>query len=108
MSLLHLAIISPFILAIIVPIFYKYFRKIHTGWLFFHYPFYYLVTSYPFFQLQNTIELMETMPWIPSLGIDFKVMVDGLGLTICPINYRNWCVSRILFHLLFIEETGTT
>ncbi|MCQ6276516.1 Na+/H+ antiporter subunit A [Bacillus sp. V3B] len=81
MSLLHWAIVSPFIFAIMVPIVYKYFRKIHTGWFILPLPI--LLFSYFLSFLSNTREnqvTSETLTWIPSLGIDFTVKVDGLGL----------------------------
>ena len=32
MTLLHWAIISPFLFAILIPFLYKAFRNVHTGW----------------------------------------------------------------------------
>lgn len=81
MSLLHLAIVSPFLLAILVPFFHKYFRQIHTGWFLLPLPV--LLFSYFILFIQKTRSgetITETMSWIPSLGIDFIAKVDGLGL----------------------------
>lgn len=81
MSLLHLAIISPLLFAIFVPIFYKKFPRIHTGWFILPLPvalFVYLFTFISKTSNQETI--IETVSWIPSLGIDFTAKVDGLGL----------------------------
>lgn len=81
MSLLHLAIIAPFLLAIFIPLFYKWFRRIHTGWFVLLLPillFAYFLTFIPMVKNHETIE--ETLQWIPSLGIHFTAYIDGLGL----------------------------
>ncbi|MFO1445359.1 Na+/H+ antiporter subunit A [Bacillus sp. Bva_UNVM-123] len=81
MSLLHLAVISPFLLAIFIPILYKLFRRIHTGWFVLPLPillFSYFLSFLPFISKKEII--IESVPWIPVLGIDFTVKVDGLGL----------------------------
>ncbi len=81
MSLLHLAILSPFLLAVFIPLLYKHFRKIHTGWFVLVLPvilFLYLLQF-----IKGNVEgnqITKTLSWIPSLGIDFTVYVDGLGL----------------------------
>ncbi|WP_210365730.1 Na+/H+ antiporter subunit A [Bacillus sp. REN3] len=81
MSLLHLAILSPILLAILIPFLHKNFRKIHTGWFLLPLPA--ILFAY-FLQFIKTTRdgnaVMETVSWIPSLGIDFTVKVDGLGL----------------------------
>lgn len=81
MSLLHLAIISPLLLAIFIPMLYKAFRNIHTGWFVLPLPillFSYLLTYLSVTTDQRTVT--ETLNWIPSLGINFAAKVDGLGL----------------------------
>jgi multicomponent Na+:H+ antiporter subunit A len=81
LSLLHLAIISPLILALFIPLLHKTFSKIHTGWFLLPLP----VVLFAYFVsfLGDTVSgqtIMETLAWIPSLGIDFSVRMDGLGL----------------------------
>jgi multicomponent Na+:H+ antiporter subunit A len=79
--LLHLAIFSPFLLAVFIPILYKLFHKIHTGWFVLPLPI--LLFSYFLTFLSSTRhnhKIVETMPWIPSLNVDFQVMLDSLGL----------------------------
>ncbi|KKI89968.1 cation:proton antiporter [Bacillus sp. SA1-12] len=81
MTLLHLAILSPFLAAILVPFLYKLFRKVHTGWFVLVLP---ILLFIYFSQFVN--RTMEGQPvisianWIPSLGINFTVYIDGLGL----------------------------
>lgn len=81
LSLLHLAILSPFLFAIFVPLLYKLFRQVHTGWFVLPLPillFSYFISFLPITSNQGTI--IKAFPWIPSLGIDFIAKVDGLGL----------------------------
>lgn len=81
MSLLHLAIISPFLFAILVPFVYKLFRQIHTGWFILPLPI--LLFSYFISYLSitsNQQAVTKSFSWIPALGVDFTAKVDGLGL----------------------------
>ncbi|WP_428909869.1 Na+/H+ antiporter subunit A [Niallia sp. Krafla_26] len=81
MSVLHLAILLPLLMTIIVPIVYKLFRNVHTGWFILPIPillFSYFLTFLPVTRENGAIR--ETFSWIPSLGIDFTARVDGLGL----------------------------
>ncbi|QFT90376.1 Na(+)/H(+) antiporter subunit A [Bacillus sp. THAF10] len=81
MSLIHLVILSPLLVAVLVPFLHKYFKKIHTGWFVLVLP---LVLFIYFLQYLGTTMSGETytssMKWIPSIGIDFTIYVDGLGL----------------------------
>jgi len=81
LSLLHLAVISPFLLAIFVPILFKVFRRVHTGWFVLTLPvllFSYFLSFISITSAQQTVT--KSFAWIPSLGIDFTVKVDGLAL----------------------------
>ncbi len=86
MSLLHAAVLTPFLFACFVPIFFKKISKIHTGWFvlsvpitLFAYFFTYFITSY-FPQNSAMTPMKYSIPWVPSLGIHFTVYVDGLSL----------------------------
>ncbi len=81
MSLLHLAIVSPLLLAVIIPIFAKSIRQIHTGWFVLPLPvvlFSYFLSFISTTSHQGTV--YESFEWIPSLGINFAARIDGLGL----------------------------
>ncbi|MBM7704650.1 Na+/H+ antiporter subunit A [Metabacillus iocasae] len=81
MSLLHLVILSPFILAIFIPLFYKSFRNIHTGWFVLPLPIILFAYFTQFFTgVSSGNAYFYSFNWIPSLGINFDVYVDGLGL----------------------------
>ncbi|WP_394231997.1 Na+/H+ antiporter subunit A [Niallia oryzisoli] len=81
MSYLHLAIVAPLLLSIFIPAFYNRFRRIHTGWFVLPLPillFFYFISF-----LATTMSgksIIKTANWIPSLGINFTVKIDGLGL----------------------------
>ncbi|MGG0464363.1 Na+/H+ antiporter subunit A [Priestia aryabhattai] len=81
MSWLHLVILSPFLLAFFVPLLYRKFQRIHTGWFVLPLP---LVLFIYFTQYISGVSKGETylhsMKWIPSLGINLDAYVDGLGL----------------------------
>ncbi|WP_010277057.1 Na+/H+ antiporter subunit A [Paenibacillus senegalensis] len=81
MSLLHFAILIPFVVAAAAPLFYKYIPKVHTGWFVLPVPLYLFV----YFLMQlSTVRtgdgVQATVPWIPSLDIAFTVVLDGLSL----------------------------
>ncbi|GAE33330.1 Na+/H+ antiporter subunit A [Halalkalibacter akibai] len=81
MTVLHWATISPFLLAILIPFLYKYARPIHTGWFVLVLPlvlFVYFIQYLPVTSDGGVIEY--TVPWVPSLGINFTVYLDGLSL----------------------------
>ncbi|GIP31871.1 Na+/H+ antiporter subunit A [Paenibacillus sp. J2TS4] len=81
MSLLHVAIMVPFILAILVPLSYRILSRIHTGWLILPGPavlFAYFLGQIPTVKEGSTVT--ASIPWIPSLGIEITVHLDGLGL----------------------------
>lgn len=81
MSLLHWAVLSPFLLAIIVPILCKLFRQIHTGWFVLILPIILFTYFSRFISLTKQGDIiMESASWIPSLGIHVDFYVDGLGL----------------------------
>ncbi|MCM3663293.1 Na+/H+ antiporter subunit A [Mesobacillus subterraneus] len=81
MSLLHLAVLSPLLLALLIPFLHKHFRNIHTGWFLLPLPavlFGYFLQFISVTRHGDTV--MESLPWISSLGIDFSLKIDGLGL----------------------------
>ncbi|MGE1100060.1 Na+/H+ antiporter subunit A [Peribacillus simplex] len=81
MSLLHWAVLSPFLLAFIVPILYKLFRQIHTGWFVLILPIILFTYFSRFISLTKQGDIVtERAAWIPSLGIHVDFYVDGLGL----------------------------
>lgn len=81
MSLLHLIVLAPFIFALLIPFLYKYIRQVHTGWFVMLLPillFTYFLSFIP--QVSGGNPVIETFAWIPSLGINFTVYLDGLGM----------------------------
>ncbi|WP_128656943.1 Na+/H+ antiporter subunit A [Paenibacillus sp. 598K] len=81
MSMLHGVILLPFAAAAIVPLFYKLFKKVHTGWFVLPVPllaFLYFIAELPSISKGEAIQ--ATVEWIPSLGVDITAYLDGLGL----------------------------
>src|SRR5690625_3551557 len=73
--------ISPFLLAILIPIIYRYTKRIHTGWFVLLLPlilFIYFISNLSDVSDGNTIHY--SMLWVPSLGINFDVYLDGLSM----------------------------
>lgn len=82
MTWFHFIILMPFIFAIFVPLIYKQFTpRIHTGWFVLFIPlliFFYLTTYIP--DISGYKAIYSTLPWLPSLGINFATNIDGLSL----------------------------
>ncbi|SDC18164.1 multicomponent Na+:H+ antiporter subunit A [Paenibacillus sp. UNCCL117] len=81
MSLLHLAIMLPFLYAAISPVLLRPLRRVHAGWLVLPVPallFAYFLTELPLISGGGARE--HAVPWIPSIGIQFTVYLDGLSL----------------------------
>ncbi|MFC6333588.1 Na+/H+ antiporter subunit A [Paenibacillus septentrionalis] len=81
MSTLHLAILLPFVFVVIIPLLYKYTRAIHTGWIALLVPVTLFVYFIQFFSINKPIEpITVSVPWIPSIGINFSLYLDSLSL----------------------------
>ncbi len=78
--MLHVTILIPFILACLIPV-TKRISRIHTGWSVLPFPaalFVYFLTKIP--AIQAGEDTVSTVSWIPSLGIDITLVLDGLSL----------------------------
>ncbi|WP_226677130.1 Na+/H+ antiporter subunit A [Rossellomorea aquimaris] len=81
MTLLHWAIVSPFLFAILIPFLYKAFRNVHTGWFVLLLPVALFTYFFQFISITKAGDTVkETLEWMPSFGINFIAYVDGLGL----------------------------
>lgn len=81
MQLLHLAILSPFLFAFIISFLAKYAKRVHTGWFVLILPVLLFIYFLPMIRMTQSGEtLRSVLEWIPSLGINFTVYIDGLGL----------------------------
>jgi multicomponent Na+:H+ antiporter subunit A len=81
LSGLFLIILIPFLYAVIVPFIFKRIPQLHTGWFVLPIPvvlFVYLVKHITL--VAEASPFIYTVPWIPSLGINFTTYVDGLAL----------------------------
>lgn len=81
MSLLHVAVIVPFLMAILVPFFYKYLPRIHTGLLVLGIPFLLFIYFFSYIpEVSQGKVFLSTFSWITSLNINLDFYVDGLSL----------------------------
>ncbi|MGI6066771.1 MAG: Na+/H+ antiporter subunit A [Bacillota bacterium] len=81
MSGLFLIILIPFLYAFIVPFIFKRVPQFHTGWFVLPIPvmlFIYLAKHIT--HVAEESPFIHTVPWIPSLGINFTTYVDALAL----------------------------
>jgi len=84
MSLLHSVILIPFAYAVIVPFVHRVLRSLHTGWAVLPVPLLLFVfTASCLDDIRDGTGKGDTLPWIPSLGIDFTVYADGLSILFC-------------------------
>ncbi|MDK3719104.1 Na+/H+ antiporter subunit A [Staphylococcus pseudintermedius] len=81
MSWLHMAVLLPLIFAILIPLLYRYYKRIHLGWFVLPIPVvlfaYFLSYIKPTMSGQFT---EQSAAWMPQIGMNFDVYVDGLGL----------------------------
>lgn len=81
MTLLHWATLLPFLVAILIPFLYKYLKKIHTGWFVLIVPFVLFIYFLSFTPTTSSGEtVIKNLAWVPSLGINFNLYLDGLSL----------------------------
>ncbi|MCJ1656798.1 Na+/H+ antiporter subunit A [Staphylococcus sp. NRL 16/872] len=81
MSLLHIAVILPLIFALIIPILYRFSKKIHLGWFVLPIPvvlFIYFISLISTTQSGNTV--INTLNWMPHIGMNFDLYLDGLSI----------------------------
>ena len=78
---LAIAVLAPFLMALLVPFIHRSVRTIHTGWFVLFLP---VVLFCYFLGYMSHVWQFETvtqqLSWIPSLGIDFTLYLDGLSL----------------------------
>lgn len=81
MSLLHFAVIVPFLIALFVPLFYKYLPRIHTGWIVFWIPLFLFIYFFSYIPevSQGNLNIFK-FSWITSLNINLDLYLDGLSL----------------------------
>ncbi|WP_105995805.1 Na+/H+ antiporter subunit A [Staphylococcus agnetis] len=81
MSWLHIAVILPLIFALIIPVLYRFYKRVHLGW--FVLPIPVVLFAYFLTYLQPTMSghyEKASMKWMPQIGMNFDIYVDGLGL----------------------------
>ena len=75
------AILIPFIAAMFIPLLHKYFPKIHVGWFALTIPVLLFVGFISYAPALANGEIQSyTIHWIPSYGINFTAILDGLSM----------------------------
>ncbi len=79
---MHFIILLPFIAAIFIPFVYKKWNiHLHTGWFVIIVPlFIFINLLFQIPAISNGDTIFLSMKWIPSLGINFDIYLDGLAL----------------------------
>ncbi|MBM0064274.1 Na+/H+ antiporter subunit A [Alkalicoccobacillus gibsonii] len=105
MSILHWAILTPFIAAIFIPFLFRYIKKAHTGWFVLFIPFIlfvYFLSYLPVTSEGNTIS--KTIEWVPSLGINFTAYIDGLSLLFALL-ISGIGALVVLYSIFYLDKT---
>lgn len=79
--MLQIAVLLPFLFAACIPFIYRRADRTHFGWLVLMLPavlFVYFLTYIPMVADGDTY--INTVEWVPSLGINFSLYIDGLSL----------------------------
>ncbi len=81
MSWLHIAVLLPLIFAILIPILYRFYKRIHLGWFVLPIPVVLFVYFFSYIKPTMSGQFTErSVAWMPQIGMNFDVYVDGLGL----------------------------
>ncbi len=105
MTLLYWAVVSPFIFAIVIPIFYRYIRKIHTGWFVLFFPLILFIYFINYFTVTSSRhENQPSMPWMPSLTINCDLYLDGLSLLFALL-ITGIGALVILYSIFYLSKT---
>ncbi|WP_216083782.1 Na+/H+ antiporter subunit A [Paenibacillus riograndensis] len=101
--MLHAAILIPFLLAVLIPL-VKRFPRLHAGWAVLPVP----TALFVYFLLQirsvqsgeNTV---ATVAWMPSLGIDITLVLDGLSLLFALL-ITGMGALVVLYSIYYLEK----
>ncbi len=106
---MNIAIIFPFIAAIVIPFLYNKIRKLHIGWfamLVSFVLFIYFARYVP--RIANGETFANTINWIPSYGINFTAYLDGLSLILALLitGVGTLVILYSIFYLSSKESLG--
>ncbi|MCS4486811.1 Na+/H+ antiporter subunit A [Staphylococcus americanisciuri] len=81
MSWLHIAVILPLIFALLIPILYRFYKRIHLGWFVLPIPIVLFVYFTTYIKPTMSGHYTEqSAAWMPQIGMNFDIYVDGLSL----------------------------
>lgn len=81
MSWLHIAVVLPLIFALLIPILYRFYKRIHLGWFVLPIPFVLFIYFLSYIKPTMSGHYTEqSAAWMPQIGMNFDIYVDGLSL----------------------------
>ncbi|UXR72137.1 Na+/H+ antiporter subunit A [Staphylococcus sp. IVB6240] len=81
MSWLHIAVLLPLISALLIPILYRFYKRIHLGWFVLPIPFVLFIYFLSYIKPTMSGHYTEkSAAWMPQIGMNFDIYVDGLSL----------------------------
>ncbi|KIX90609.1 cation:proton antiporter [Staphylococcus microti] len=81
MSWLHIAVLLPLIFALLIPILYRFYKRIHLGWFVLPIPFVLFIYFLSYIKPTMSGHYTEqSAAWMPQIGMNFDIYVDGLSL----------------------------
>lgn len=103
MSLLHLAVLIPFLFSAGLLISRKLFGKMHRGWLALPVPF--MLFIYFLWHIPQVQEapIIHVMSWLPSLGINITFYLDGLSL-LFTLLISGIGLLVVLYSIFYLDE----
>ncbi|MCY1592870.1 Na+/H+ antiporter subunit A [Staphylococcus pettenkoferi] len=81
MSWLHIAVLLPLIFAVIIPIIYRFHKRLHLGWFVLPIPvvlFIYFLTYIS--RTSSGDNVLAHLNWMSRFGMNYDLHVDGVGL----------------------------
>ncbi|MBM7660754.1 multicomponent Na+:H+ antiporter subunit A [Bacillus mesophilus] len=78
--MLHFLIIAPLLIAILAPFLYKKLKSVHTGWFVLVVPLFIFIYLLSLIRTVIHKPLLLQLNWMPSLGINYDLYVDGLSI----------------------------
>ncbi|WP_062353513.1 Na+/H+ antiporter subunit A [Bacillus kwashiorkori] len=106
MSWILISIFLPMAFCLVIPFLYKYFNKrLHTGWFVLFIPAIIFVSFLQYIPIVASGETVSyTIAWIPSLGINFTMYLDGLAL-LFGLLISGMGALVILYSIFYMSKT---
>jgi multicomponent Na+:H+ antiporter subunit A len=105
LSMLHLAIMLPFLAACFIPLLRRFSGRIHAGWIALPVPLLlFLAFASRVASVRSEGAQQESLAWIPSLGIDITLYLDGLSLLFALL--ISGIGMLVIFYSIYYMDAG--